>query len=114
MFLKQKRRLTKYRKKSLIFTKYNFIKPFGVKNFIIKNFIINKKRYKNLFGNPDKSLLIINFRNLLLVPGVRFKKIKSNTSLIFLKKILQKNLKKKLLNKKILLLALKKKIIKKI
>jgi len=83
MFLKQKRRITKYRKKSLIFTKHNFIKPFGAKNFINKNFINNKKRYKNLFGNPDKSLLIINFRNLLLVPGVGFKKAKSSTSLIF-------------------------------
>jgi len=44
MFLKQKQRLTKYRKKSLIFTKHNFIKPFGAKNFIIKNFIIIKKK----------------------------------------------------------------------
>jgi len=107
-------KLMKYKRKSLILAKYSFFKPKGTKNFIFKNFITNKKKHKNLLGHPNKILLTINFRNLLLIPGVRFKKTKSNTpGILFRKKILHKNLKKKLLDQKVSLFELKKKLLNK-
>jgi len=82
----------KRKRKILTFTKYNYTKFFGAKNFTFKNLVNNKKRYKILFGYPNKILLTVNFRNLLLVPGVRFKKLKPSTPLVvFIKKSLKKN-----------------------